>query len=359
MSTRVRHNDSDSEIKRNRFGRWFVLIGSTVLTWTLIMIPMSFILGFILSFWPTLAIGWVFASWATMEIFRYLIPRYYLITVGQIRAFVTLNPLLSLVGFKGNPNVIYGPGTNVCYPWETRTEKGNVSLDIITIPFTEEVPGKDTQLLSTGSYQFKPDIIRTDRFIGVDAATIQGGAIDLIKAKVSANLADKSADEAKGELEKINDNLYNFFGLNTDDPSSDVSQFEDDYGIHTVKVTLSGIDVPPSVQETRDAIDKANQFRRGLAAMFSMTEEELQEAVKSKNITREQYSDMVSQFAAVSGNATMDVKVNKFSGLEPVATALGVALSGVLKKENGDGGSTQSGRKPRQKSGTSSRNRRS
>lgn len=347
MAQRVRHNDSDSEIKRNRKGRWLVLIGSILVTWASIMAPTTYIVSLMLATKPSLMVAGLLSAWATMEVFRHLLPRYFLITVGQIRAFVTLNPLMATFKIKGSPNVIYGPGTNVCYPWEKRSAKGNVSLDIITIPFTEQVPGKNTQLLTTGSYQTKPEITRADKFIGVDAATLQGGAIDLIKAKVSADLATKTADEAKGELDTINDKLYAYFGLNNEHPNDDVSKFEDDYGIHTVKVTLSGIDMPPSVQATRDAIDKANQVRKGLAAMFSMSEEDLMAAVKNGVIKTEQYNDMVDRFAAMSGNATLEVKANKYSGLDSVAAALGAALSGLKIKEKTNGGSAQSRRKPR------------
>lgn len=328
--SRFRHNDSDSEIKRNRILRWAVAgIAAVIITF----IP-GILIGYTLaSIIPISGIGWLgfFLGIASgLYVLAYVFPRYFLIRVGQVRCFVTLNPLLSFFGIKGNPNITYGPGDNIAFPWEERSRKGNVPLDIITLDWEENVPGKTTQLLVKGSYQFKPDITMASRFIGVDDSTILGGVIDLIESKVSSILATKSADSAKREIDKLNIALGAYFGIETDEPSLEVSNFEQGYGIHSVQVTVSSIDLPAHVQKTRDAVDEAEQVLRGVAKMYGMSTTELKQKVSGGKISIPEYNNMLDRFAATSDNATMDVKAIKLDGLNEVARVFGEAFGKML-----------------------------
>ncbi len=329
---RVRHNDSDSEIKRNRLARWTVLIFTVMTLSTVPGLLLNYFFLFLMNFKGVSWLAWILGLGFGGIIFSKLYPRKYLITVGQIRAFVTLNPLLSFFNIKGSPNIIYGPGDNISFPWERREEKGNVPLDVITMNFDEKLPGKGSELHVKGSYQYKPDITKADVFIGIDDSTIKGGAIDLIKSRISSKMAMETPDSAKENIGKFNIELGEYFGIETNRPEAKVSNFEDNYGIHSVAVTITGIDLPAHVQKTRDALDEAEQVLKGIAKMYGMTVERLQEKLEKGDITTEQYNDMLDKFAGFSENATLDVKIFKVSQLSEALKIFATVLGETLKK---------------------------
>ena len=323
----VLYNETDAMLKRNRLFRAGLLIGAAFLAsflpgllfaalmWLIPisgMAPMGFVIG-------ATAGQYAFASYA---------PKFFVV-VTQAQAFVTLNNAKALFGIGGNPNNTFGPGTSLEWPWVTRSRRSNLSLQIITLNFTEEVPGKETQLLVKGSYQFKVDLRKASRFVGVDESTIRGGAIDLIRSEISDKLADKAADEAKREIPEFNRRLGAKFGVapsSTTDEETEtprerkaaetVHEFEERYGISSVAVTVTGVDLPPEVQQARDAVDKSGQAIRSVASMFGLTEEELKTKIRNNEISRAEYIEMLDRTLAQGKTATMNIQAFKLGGLE-------------------------------------------
>lgn len=326
--------DSDSSIKRNRVGRWSVFLGSTILATGVPALISGKLTGGVVSGLPGgTALGMLLGATIGGYLFSKILHKF-IITVPQVQAFVTLNPLMSFLGSTEDPNVTYGPGWHIAYPQEERSAKSNLSTEIITLTWEEEMPGKDAQLLLKGSYQFKVDITLASHFIGVDEGTIRSGAIDLIKAFIANELADKSGDEAKAGISALNDELYKEFGVGVaNSQNSRVSEFEKQYGTRTIKVTISSIDFSAKVQASRDAVDEAMQVLNGVAAMYGYKPDVLKEKVLSREISLEQYNNMVDRFAAQSDNATMDIKSHKFDGLDGAAKVFGEAFALALSNK--------------------------
>lgn len=319
---RVFFNESDADVSRRRGVRVAVLIVS--------MASASFILG-LLGAWifgksslpGTGFLGFILGAGLGQWGFSFLSPRFF-VSVPQAQTFVTLNPLLALFGIPGDPNIVYGPGLSVSFPWETRSRRSNLSLEVNTIPFIEEVPGDPVRLIVTTSYQFKINIRQAAKFVGVNESTIRGGVIDLIRSRVSQRLAGMDVNTAKAQIGDLNQGLGADFGVGsgTTVPSQDVLDFEERYGISSVAVTISGIDLPPDVQRTRDAADEAAQAVRSVASMFGMDEAALRAQISSGQITNAQYIEMLDRTLAQGGGATMNIQALKLGGLEALAEAL-------------------------------------
>lgn len=306
----------DHSVKRNRLGRWAFFLTSL---FTFLLLP-GFAINTILSgvnapdwiYVPVILVGAVFGG----KLFSKFLPRY-IIIVPLVQGYVTVNQAMSLFGLSGSTNVIYGQGWHISYPWESRSKEGNFSLEIFTLPFNVAVPGREAQINVSGSYQFRVALPRGDRFIGIAEETIENGLLDIIKAEISALLPEKTSDDAKRDIQVLQKFLEHAFGLSRNKQSSgDVHRFEESYGIESIAITISNIVFPESVQKSRNAIDKAMQVMKGVATMYGITPERLKERLESEEINYKDYNEMVDKFLAQSGDASMDIKAYKISGLE-------------------------------------------
>lgn len=315
----VLFDETDADVKRDRVGRVILFVASAVLAG---VIPATFV-AFFASYVELrgfTSLGFIVGLVAGELWFAQIAPRFFVV-VPQAQAFVTLNNLIAFFGIKRNPNNVFGPGTSLEWPWVTRGEKSNLSLQIITLPVAEKVPGRDTQLIVAGSYQFKVDIRKASRFVGIDESTIRGGMIDMILSEISRELADMFADEAKSKnnIRALNEYLGEKFGVDGRDhrlAAPEVQEFENRYGIASVAVIISGIDVPDDVQKTRDAIDEAAQAVKSVAKMFGMEENELKQMIRDGRISPEQYIEMLDRTLAQGKGATMNIQAHKFGGLD-------------------------------------------
>jgi len=323
----------DYSIKRNRTGRVFFLFVSVLVFLFLPGVLLHVLLDTLFD-----TSEWLMTPFYLLSVliggfvFSRFLPNY-LVEIPQVQGYVTIDLLRALLGRSGKTYVIYGPGLHIAFPWEERSEKSNFSLEVFTIEWSEQVPGQDTQLLIKGSYQFEVDLARSIKFIGVDEKTIESGALDIIKAEVSHWASTQSADDAKKGIKKLNLKLTDIFLSSDSDvtQSTKATHFQDRYGIRTIAVTVSSIDLPPKVQEARDAVDEANQVIEGVARMYGMTADELKAKIGSNEpdgISIERYNEMVDRFAAKSGNATMNIQAIKLNGLE--------GLGGLLKLLGGN-----------------------
>ncbi|MCD5382369.1 MAG: hypothetical protein LR017_03630 [Candidatus Pacebacteria bacterium] len=302
----------DGAIKRSRFLRWTFLIVSIL---TFLLLP-----GITLNWLGNLVFNTPQKLESLLSIIGALVgglwfsnyfPNY-LVVVPQVQGFVTVNNAKSILGIPGKTYDEYGPGTHVAYPWEGRSSKSNYSLEVVTIDLEESVPGKDTQLITTGALQIEASLSRGSQFIGIDEDTIKKGALELIKAKLSDKLHNKTGDEAKGMIPQINDELAEIF-------KSDewVTKFENIYGFRTVVINISGIDLPEDVQKTRDAVDEARQVLRGVAIMNGYeSEEALIKVRKNGELSNADFNEMVDRFMVKSKQAKMQVNSLKLGGID-------------------------------------------
>ena len=333
MANLEQRSESDGVVNRNRIGRWIFLISSAlgipILTGTFLQLS----IGPLLEFPGETSLLWITGWLLGGEIFARISPNYW-VMIPQVQFFVTLNPFRSFFGSKDDPNVIYGPGGDgPSYPWERRSRKSNGTLEVITVEWSEDVPGKDALLLVSGSYQFQVDLRRADRFIGIDESTIRGGIIDLIKSHVSDKLSKRSVDSAKGKIGEFNIQLFEKFGLNekTSAKDKEVSEFEEEYGIRTVKVTITGIDLTKETQKSRDSIDEGRSMKKAIVELYGMKLKTLHQRVEKGDISVEQYNEMIDRAFALSNNATMNINAFKINNPEQFGAGVAKVLSALKK----------------------------
>ena len=260
------------------------------------------------------------------EIMRLIIHRFWVV-IPQVQLLVTVNPYRNIFGGDTDPNVTYTAGQDgPSYPWEARSSKSNITGEVVTVEWDDRVPGAETEFILRGSYQFRVDRKLADRFVGIDEATIRSGAIDLIRAEVGHLLADKDGDEGKRQIKTFNDKLYDEFGVGESDPTREVSDFEKNYGIETVKVTISSIDFPDEVQKTRNARDEARQVMLGVANLYGIRVDVLRRKMESGEITTEEYNEMLDRFFAASDNANMNIQAFKINNPSAFAAAFAAAF---------------------------------
>ncbi len=324
---RVLYSESDADVSARRwwwarnmtFGLSIILASLLpgLLGWLLLgKIPWSGMdsLGFILG---TLLGLYNFANFA---------PKF-IVSVPQAQAFVTLNPLLAFFRIGGDPNIVYGPGDSVAFPWETRSRRSNLSLEIHTFSFVEEVPGTPVRLITTVSYQFKVNIFEAAKFVGVNQSTIRG-VIDLIRSRISHRLSSLTVDGAKGQIPDLNLQLGEDFGIGDvgTAPAPDVAAFEGQYGIVSVRVVITGIDLPEDVQRSRDAQDEATQtmaiVANSLGVEASVLRAAVQRGLERTGIAPSEYTDYWLAAMAQQGVTGVNVQAFRAMGLERFASTL-------------------------------------
>lgn len=308
-----------------RFGQWVQLVVIATGLPLVIGGTLHLIIGEYLKFDGAITLLYILSFFPAGLVFGKVLPAGW-VSIPQMQFFVTNNPFSRWFNKKGNPNLTYIAGEDgPTWIWEQRSQKGNGTLEVITIEWEEAVPGAETQFLLDASYQFRVDV--PDRYIGLDENTLRAGAIDLMRADAAARLAEKNGDEGKNEIEAMNQEINDKFGLG-DSSSKDpkVSAFEDEYGIHSVATTIAGIDFPEAVQKTRNARDEARQVLIGVANMYGMRVDKLKVKMESGEITTGEYNEMLDRFAAFSENATMNISAFKVNNMEAFAEVFGRAF---------------------------------
>src|SRR5690606_22427004 len=180
---------TDTLVPRNRSGRIMVFV-----LWIIAVIfVMVSLAGKITNdwfgfWWPGFFIGLAVAA----GIITYSLPRF-LVQVGALRAFVTIDQLRTFFGqHTGTEDehayVVYGPGIHVSYPWESREANRNVPLEEVSENFKVDVQTPKGNLEVEGSVRLRPDITRVIPFLG-GVAVMADDITDLIKSNVISYVA--------------------------------------------------------------------------------------------------------------------------------------------------------------------------
>lgn len=161
------------------------------------------------------------------------------VSVPEVTGLLTVNTLSN-----GEP-IPYGPGLHVRYPWEQVKEGNFINLRLITKRKTETYPSKDGSLLLVDwSYQYRTRVDLLPIYITVDEETIEGGLTDVGSSILSANIAEKNADDCKAEQQEFEQELWEEFCEMKPTP-------EELYGVELVRVSLADMDYEASVQGVR------------------------------------------------------------------------------------------------------------
>lgn len=243
------------------------------------------------------------------------------LSVETQRAFMTLD-LLKAFFKRRNVYGVYGAGTHLTYWWEKRLGRNNISLVETSETFKVEVMTKTGSVGVEGSYRIRPRLDNTSpsAFLG-GVAVIAEDVADLIKSIITEDLAEKEVDSVSKKLGDLNKHLADVFGTGMSPASPQISDFEARFGIVVGDVTAAEIILSDEAKKTRNAVDEALQFARGVALILGYaTPEEVRNAITAGTLSNETIETARKQFLAVSENVTMDIKDWTFNikGLEMI-----------------------------------------
>ncbi len=336
---------TDSLIDRNRFGRNMTALSCLLLTF---LIP--FLGAKVTSDW---------FGWASIGLFLGLVGQAFVIKltlhrfivqVGELRAFVTIDQLRTLSGSHTTNQerkddgdvkayVVYGPGFHISYPWESRGANRNVPLEEVGESFAVEVQTPKGNLNIKGSVRLRPDIKRVIPFLG-GVAVMASDITDLIKTVVIGDVSKKrTIKSALSSVPKMNEKLSKTFGEN-------VTEFEERFGVSVGDVTISQILPSPELQKTMTGLSEAEIIADGAAitAGFPGGAKDARQAINDGRLTQADLNEARDRFMAASDNIKMNLDANeyriKLEGLEKldpnVAQAI-LTLGPVLARMAGQG----------------------
>lgn len=258
-----------------------------------------------------------------------------IVRVETQRAFQTLD-LLKVFFKMPRQYVTYGPGTHFSYPWEKRIGRNNVNLEEVTEYFEVSVVTTTGIVHVRGSYRIRPRL-STDgilAFLG-GVAVIADDISDLIKSVITDLLSTKTLDNVSQEITGINEALQIKFGKGTT-ADAKVSEYEQRFGIMIADVTVASIELSEGAMKTRNAVDEAMQFARGVALTLGYISTDAQrQALQDGKLTHEQIDTARKQFLALSENIVMTNDVKDFNikiaGLENMDPEIIRAIGGAAQ----------------------------
>jgi hypothetical protein len=348
-------NQTDSMVGRDRLPRAVVAVGGPFL-----IVFLSFLIGaglFTFFDLPTfigagagLFLGGFGAIW--------LFCRSY-VTNPAITAFMTVDPLVALIGGE-DPHVTYGPGFHFAYPWEQRDAGNTVSLAEAAENFEVKIAGPTGGFTLKYSARLRPDIRRIPEFLG-GVASVASDLGDLISAEIIAVMANKPVQEALLHVPPLNESLRNKFA-HGETQGSDVTGFEERFGVIIGDVTIGEITPSKEVEETMSAVTESAIIDEMVYRSFGFkSTTALRKAIESGTVKAEEVDRRRHQAMAMSGNLQgMDLKEQTFNlrvqgldnvdpGLVSAITAMAPAVAAALTKTTGSGGGTS---KPARKTAT-------
>ncbi len=323
------YNQTDSMITNRESGsRMMIAIVSPIVAVLLLyIIGISFARLLGLPLFLGSAVGLALGTWVAF----WIISRSY-ITNGAVSAFVTVDPLVTILG-GGSPLVSYGPGFHFCYWWERRDGGNNVNLGEAAESFTVPVQVPTGKFTVKYSVRLRPDIRYLPEFLaGVASVAAEFGGI--ISGEILNFVSQKkmTLTEAIASIAKFNDHLKRTFVEKSVDGKS--TEFEKRFGILIGDITVEEILPTEKVQETMGAITKAEVIDKIVAKSFGYSSAKaLNTAIKSGKVAAEEVNKRRTQTMAFSGNLQgMDLKEHTFrlEGLDKVDPAVAQAIATVL-----------------------------
>lgn len=298
--------DHDSHVARDRASRfWFFILTMTAAVGlpTLLGMALGNAFGFHGGRYLFGTFGFGFGLFVVIKLF----PRYWVI-VPQTAAFVTTNQLAPA---GGNPNIPYGPGGHFCFPWELRAESGNITLDTLTLSYDEEVPTATSTVTVHGSLQFKFLLTKIQRVVELDVSTIERGFLDMVHEFLSEFFSEMQGEDAKNHVKEVRERLEEY--LKQERAEVILTRF----GARVEGVQISSIDLPPKVQEVRDALEEARTVSKAIWQMLGFSSKRtFDKARKDGKVTEEQVNRAREQFLVASGNVPMSIQRIDATGLE-------------------------------------------
>lgn len=305
----------DDDAERNRAVRWAALIGFSLLA---LIVPVFFgtLWG---SFFGISKVGLLVGLGGAAALLIPLLVRS-LISNPEWTGYVSLNPLTG-------KNIPYGPGLHPALFWEQRNKSGNYPLNVITKTSEIPVQTQTSLIIASTMFQYQVDLANIINNVGIDETTVDSGYIGFIDTFLTSRLAQKSAEEARTEVDAINTQLADQF-MGTVSGSGSVPEFETKNGIRTVTVAITGLRMPPAVQKTRDAVDEARKIFQIMAELKGVSTDELRAMIKDGNVTKDDEAQLRRAALATSENAEMKIFEGNLANLGAFGDAVGSGGNG-------------------------------
>ncbi len=319
MSITTQTNPTDDMIVRDRAPRWLVAIVSPILALMLgwvIGILIFALLKFNVTFGGILGLGLGF--WMAVTLIKNSI-----IKNGAVQAFVTVDTLKSMIG-AGNALVSYGPGTHVCYWWETRSSGNNINLSGVAESFAGIIQCIDGTVTNKGEFRLRPDITKLPEFLS-GVATAASNLSSLIEAEKLSFISSKDVATALDSVDALNKHLHTKF-VHGPNQQSAATELEERYGVVIDDVTVSEMLPSKEVQETMSAVSEARIIAlavrnflcdlKGIAKVGTAYDD----AVRSGEITATEIGETRDRIMAMSGN---------LQGMELTRTQFDLNINGL------------------------------
>lgn len=284
------------------------------------------------------ALGWWFIpTWfgiitggaIALSGFSGLVPEFFVRT-RQNGKFVATSPYVGLFPWlSGKSNsIVFPEGTVVAtVPFLGREERGNVSMEVNTIPINFSAPGKVTELFFDGVLVYKTNPDKTPGFIAISEKTLATATINKIVSKVADSVRNMTFDEAKAEREKINTDLLEIFSKKKEvggasGKGDTESDFEAEYCIIVKDVRISQVNTSPKVQKTRDGRAEAEEMFKSAAALLGLSQEEVARRIDKNEMTQGQLMDLMNILLGKSGEGHVHTHSFRLGGTEGLEKAL-------------------------------------
>jgi hypothetical protein len=137
-------------------------------------------------------------------------------------------------------------------------------------------------------------------------AAVVNDLTDLITTKIVARLAGKSVVDSTNDVDGLNTFLQNEF-----EKGSDMTAFEERFGVLVGDITVAEILGSAEAQKTRNAIDEAANIFIVMEKLGGYESGKLREAINGGKLSPAQEDALRKQAMAVSDNAKLDVTTNE------------------------------------------------
>jgi len=296
-------SDADIGKSRSKADRWLVLAMYTILVLWLVPTAIQWFGEQFFATEPlpgteevTSLAGWIFwfaGLGLAASILVYTIGKWFIIRNPTIGMFVTQDTLATLFGAQ-NPNVFYGPGTHISFPWERRDSENNIPLQEIPEEFEFTTQCLDGIITGKGSFRFRPDQSNPVTFLG-SVSAVSGDISDLIVGEIVAHIQGKSLREALNMQEELNKLLdFKFYKSDT--------EVEKRCGVRISDVTVRELLPSEDTQKTISAIGEAEAIARGTEIILGMTMDKVREEIAAGRMTQADVNLARDRFLSISGN---------------------------------------------------------
>lgn len=247
-----------------------------------------------------------------------------LLIKATLRSFLVSVPaFIGLVteSLLGGEYFTYPAGIHIRYPWEVVKIENYFSLELITVPFQEDFVSSDGGVVRVkGSFRYMADFDNLIQYAQIAESTIVIGFSNLAKRLITSEIANRSADQARKETDKIKKVIEQLY-IEEDGAPKLTSKDEKSFGVQFKDFTLADIGYD---KETQNIL--TTDFNRNVLAR----------ATGFNDLNEKAREDAL----VLEGKITKDIKKIDITGLEGLSggvKAIVAALEVFSSKSKSNG----------------------